>query len=76
MWYVLPCLLDGADKRTLAAKLKRVFHVVAAAGFLSRYLNGPLPHVRHHATIKLNMLSTLLSKIFPFLVYKTRKYNN
>ena len=30
---------DGAYKRTLA--VKRVAHV-AAAGFLSRYLNGPL----------------------------------
>ena len=25
---------------------------VAAAGFLSRYLNGPLPYVRHHVTVK------------------------
>ena len=28
----------------------RVAHV-AAVDFLSRYLNGPLPHVRHHITI-------------------------
>ena len=43
-WYVLSCLWDGAYKRTLAAN-------VATAGFLSRYLNGPLPYVRRHITI-------------------------
>ena len=37
-------LWDGAYKRTLAVKSKRVAHV-AAAGFLSRCLNGPLPYV-------------------------------
>ena len=42
-WYVLSCLWDGAYKRTLAANQK-VAHV-SAAGFLSRYLNGPLPYV-------------------------------
>ena len=31
--------------------LKRVAHVVAAAGFLSRYLNGPVPYVRSHITV-------------------------
>ena len=35
-------LWDCAYKRTLAAN-KKVAHVVRAAGFLSRYLNGPLP---------------------------------
>ena len=40
-WYVLSCLWDGAYKITLAAN-RRVDHV-AATGFLSRYLNGPLP---------------------------------
>ena len=30
-------------KRTLAANRKRVAHVMAA-GFLSRYLSGPLPY--------------------------------
>ena len=40
---VLSCLWDGAYKRTLAVNQK-VAHV-AAAGFLSRYLNGPLPYV-------------------------------
>ena len=44
-WYVLSCLWEGAYKRTLA-----VAHV-AAAGFLSHYLSGPLSHVRHHITI-------------------------
>ena len=27
---------------------ERVAHVVAATGFLSRYLSGPLPYVRRH----------------------------
>ena len=31
--------------------LKRLAHEVAAAGFLSRYLNGPLPHVRRQITV-------------------------
>ena len=35
---------DGANKSTLAANMERVAHVVAA-GFLSHYLNGPLPYV-------------------------------
>ena len=42
-WYVW----DGAYKRTLPANRKRVAHV-AAVGFLSRYLSGPLPYVRRH----------------------------
>ena len=25
--------------------------IVAAAGFLSRYLNGPLPHIRRYITV-------------------------
>ena len=49
-WYVHSCLWDGAYKRTLAVNRKRVAHV-AAAGFLSRYLNGPLPYVQHHITV-------------------------
>ena len=36
---VLSCLWDGAYKRTLAANRKKS-SLVAAAGFLSRYLNG------------------------------------
>ena len=31
--------------RTLAA------HLVAAAGFLSPYLNGPLPYIRRYITV-------------------------
>ena len=38
LWYVLSCLWDGAYKGTLAAH-------VAAAGFLSRYLNDSLPSI-------------------------------
>ena len=49
-WYVQSCLWDGAYKRTLAAISERVAHV-AAACFLSRYLNGPLPYVRRHITV-------------------------
>ena len=47
-WYVVSCLWDGAYKRTLAAN--QVAHV-AAAGFLSRNLNGSLPYVRRHITV-------------------------
>ena len=36
------CLWDDAYKRTLAANREKVVQVTAA-GFLSRYLNGPLP---------------------------------
>ena len=43
-WYLLSCLWDVAYKRTLVAKLEKIAHV-AAAGFLSRYLSGPLPYV-------------------------------
>ena len=50
LWYVQSCLWDGAYKRTLAVNWKRVAHV-AAVGFISRYLNGPLPYVRHHITV-------------------------
>ena len=49
-WYVLSCMWDGAYKRTLAVS-RRVAHV-AAAGFLSHYLSGPLPYVRRHITVK------------------------
>ena len=36
---------DGAYKKSLAANKKKIAHIVTAAGFLSRYLNGPLPYV-------------------------------
>ena len=44
LWYVLSCLWDGAYKRTIATNWERVA-LVAAAGFLSRYLSGPLPYI-------------------------------
>ena len=37
-------------KEPLLCKLETVAHL-AAAGFLSRYLDGPLPYVRHHITV-------------------------
>ena len=46
---MLSCLWDVAYKRTLAAN-RKVAHVVAA-GFLFRYVNGPLPYVRRHITV-------------------------
>ena len=50
LWYVSSCLWDDAYKRTLAANRNRVAHV-AAAGFLSRYVSGPLPYVWRHITV-------------------------
>ena len=38
---------------------------VAAAGFLSHYLNGPLPYVRRHITVNKNVLSASLNNTFP-----------
>ena len=61
---MLSCLWDGAYKRTLAVNSKKVAHV-AAAGFLSHYLSGPLSCVRRHISIKLNELSASLNKTFP-----------
>ena len=46
----LSCLWDGAVTRFLAAN-RKVAQVVVAAGFLSSYLNGPLPYARHHITV-------------------------
>ena len=43
-WYVIYCLWDGAYKITFAVNSERVAHM-AAAGFLSHYLSGPLPYV-------------------------------
>ena len=37
--------LDGAYKISLAAYRKRIANLVAAAGFSSLSLSGPLPHV-------------------------------
>ena len=58
---MLSCLWDGAYKRTLAANQKVAY--VAAAGFLSCYLSGPLPYVCRH--INKNVLSASLNKTLP-----------
>ena len=42
-------VLDNAYKMTIAANWKVAY--VAAAGFLSRYLKGPLPYVRRHVAV-------------------------
>ena len=47
---MLSCLWDGAYKIPLSAN-RKVANVVAAVGFLSRYLNGPLPYVRRPITV-------------------------
>ena len=33
---------------------------VAAAGFLSHYLSGPLPYVRRHITVKINCVECVV----------------
>ena len=38
---------------------------MAAAGFFSGYLNGPLPYVSRHITVNENVLSASLNKAFP-----------
>ena len=43
---VCDMLSDGAYKRTLAVNRKRIANAVAAAGFFSNYLSGPLPYNR------------------------------
>ena len=37
----------------------------SSCGFLSRYLNGPLPYVWRHITVNKNVLSAPLNKTFP-----------
>ena len=65
-----PVLRDRSNKsRSMCYPLwhgadKRVAHV-AAAGLLSRYLNGPLPYVRRHITVNKNVLTASLNKTFP-----------
>ena len=34
-------------------------------GFLSPFMNGPLPYVRRHITVLKNVLSVSLNKTFP-----------
>ena len=52
-----------------------VAHVVAAVGFLSRYLNGRLPYVRRHVIVNKNVLNASLNKTIPsfLLKYKTNQ---
>ena len=52
---MLSCLLYGAYKRIIAAN-RRVAHVVAAAGFLFHYLNGPMlyNHIKNVLSVSLN----------------------
>ena len=57
------CSTTGITKAMVCAILCGMVHIkepllligknshVAAAGFLSRYLNGPLPYVRRHITV-------------------------
>ena len=56
---MLFCLWDGAYNRPVTDN-RKVAHV-AAAGFLSHYLNGHLPHIRCHITINKNFLPSFLS---------------
>ena len=53
---------------------ERVAHV-APVGFLSRYLNGPLPYVRHHITVT-KVLSASLNKTLPSFLYSIITYKH
>ena len=44
-------LWDGAYIKDILLLIKRVAHVVVAAGFLSRYLSGSLSYDRRHITV-------------------------
>ena len=57
-----PVLHDRCNKE-LSCLWDAAYKIVAAAGFLSRCLNGRLPHARRHKTV--NVLSASLSKTFP-----------
>ena len=37
---------------------------MAAAGFLSRYMSGPVPYVSRHITVKKNVLSASVNNFF------------
>ena len=37
--------------------MENVAHLVTAAGFISRYLNGPLPYVWRHITVNVSSAS-------------------
>ena len=64
LWYVLSCLWDGAYKRSH----KRVAHVVAAMGFLSEYLHGPLPYVRRNITLNKMCWMHFLPSFLPVML--------
>ena len=63
-----PVLHDWCIKDRGMCYLVCVAHV-SAAGFLSRYLTGPLPYVRRHITVNDNVLSTSLNKTFPSFLH-------
>ena len=50
---------------------------MAAAGFLSHYLGGPLPYMQHHITVNKIVLSASLKKIFPscFVMFQLKIHN-
>ena len=45
MCYLLCGMVHIKEPLVLIGKTERIADVVAAAGFLSRYLSGPLPYV-------------------------------
>ena len=52
--------------------IRKCSSCTAAAGFFSRYLNGPLLYPRRHITVNKNVLSVSLSKTFhsfPLYIY-------
>ena len=59
--FILSCLWDGAYKTFLGAIRKDL----TAVGFLSNYLNSPLPYAQRYITVNTNVLSASLNKIFP-----------
>ena len=63
---MLSCLWDDAYKNNPCCYSKRVAYV-AAAGFLSRYLSGPLPYVRRRITV--NKMCWVRRKIKHFLSF-------
>ena len=54
-WYVLSFLWDGAYIKQPLLLIGKSSHVVVAAGFLSRYLNGSLPYVPRNITVNFKM---------------------
>ena len=73
-WWTQWAIYIAASAPQLCNKYRSLFHpfcemviisnhVVVAAGFLSRYLSGPLPYVWHHRIVK-NVLSISWNKTF------------